>query len=98
MWHNWHIVKLDYQYPVGTDTQSKLVTYDSLEDAQRVFDHLELGYQFNEPIRVKGGKMIKVTGVSLYMSFKENRGDALEAVKSGTETLMQEAREIDIEI
>jgi hypothetical protein len=55
-------------------------------------------YQFNEPIRVKGGKMVKVTGVSLYTSFKENRGDALEAVKSGTETLMQEAREIDIEI
>jgi hypothetical protein len=98
MWHNWHIVKFDYQYPAGTDTQSKLVTYDGLDDAQRVFDHLELGYQFNAPIRVKGGKMIKVTGVSLYMSFKENRADALEAVKSGTETLMQEAREIDIEI
>ena len=98
MWHNWHVVKFDYQYPVGTDTQSKLVAYHGLEDAQRVFDHLELGYQFNEPIRVKGGKMIKVIGVCLYMSFKENRDDAMEAAKLGTETLMQEAREIDIDL
>jgi hypothetical protein len=98
MWNNWHIVKFDYQYPVGTDTQSRLVAYEGLEDAQRLFDHLELGYQFNVPIRVKGGKMIQVNGVYLYMSFKENLADAREAVKLGTETLMQEAREIDVDL
>jgi hypothetical protein len=75
-----------------------MIGYGRLEVAEHMFDHLELGYQLNATVRIKGGNSIKVEAIQLYESFKEHLADAVEAVKSGNATLMQEAKEVDLDI
>jgi hypothetical protein len=94
----WYVLKIDYCTPDAPETRTKMLGYPNLTDAQAVFDHLELSYQFNEPVRIKGGKMVKATGVWMYESFKDHYAAALEAAASGTATLVGEAREIEIDL
>ena len=94
----WYVLKIDYCTPDATETQTKMLSYPDLTAAQAVFDHLELSYQFNEPVRVKGGKMVKATGIWLYESFKDHYQAAIDAVTSGKATLVDEAREVEIDL
>jgi hypothetical protein len=94
----WHVLKLDYTTTDSSETRTKMIGYGRLEVAEHMFDHLELGYQLNATVRIKGGNSIKVEAIQLYESFKEHLADAVEAVKSGNATLMQEAKEVDLDI
>jgi hypothetical protein len=94
----WYVLKIDYSTTDAPETRTKMLGYPDLTAARAVFDHLELSYQFNEPVRVKGGKMVKATGIWLYESFKDHYDAALEAVASGDVTLVDEAREIEIDL
>jgi len=94
----WHVLKLDYTTADSSETKTKMIGYGRLEVAEHMFDHLELGYQLNATVRIKGGKGVKVEAIQLYESFKEHLVDAVEAVKSGNATLMQEAKEVDLDI
>jgi hypothetical protein len=98
MWDAWYIIEVRYQYSAGKAARVRFIAYNERTVAQRVFDHLELGFQLGAPIRVKGGKRIRVTGVSLYESFKPQREDAIDAVKSGSEILLQQAHGIEIDL
>jgi len=94
----WYLLKFDYSTSDASKTLTKFVGYSQFADAKQVFDHLELGYQLNTPLRAKGGKMINVSGAWLYESFKDHYPAAVEAVTAGTETLMYDAQEIEIDL
>jgi hypothetical protein len=94
----WHVLKLDYTTADASEMKTKMIGYGRLDVAEQIFNQLQLGYQLNATVRVKGGKGIKVKAVQLYESFKEHLADAIEAVKSQNATLMQEAKEVDLDI
>jgi hypothetical protein len=98
MFNNWYLVKLDYVWPVAPETKTKIQAYESLTDAKSVFQKLELGYQLGTLARLRGDKLIKVTGVWLYESFKFHLDEAVDAVKSGNADLLYEAHGIEIDI
>jgi len=94
----WHILRLDYTTTDSSQTKTKMIGYGRLDMAEQIFNHLEPGYQLNTTVRVKGGKSIKVEALQLYESFKEHLAEAVEAVNSGSATLMREAKEVDVDI
>lgn len=94
----WHVLELNYTTPESSGQKTEMIGYDRLEVAEQIFNQLERGFQLDGTVRVKGGKRIKVVAVRLYESFKEHLADAVEAVKSGDATLMQEAKEVDVDI
>ena len=69
-----------------------------LGEAETIFDHLQLAYQFDTPLRVKGGKRIRIGSVSLYTSFREDRAQAETEVANGGARLIQEVHEIEIDL
>jgi hypothetical protein len=94
----WLVLKLDYTTADSPEIKTQISGYRSLDEAQHIFDHLELGYQLSATVRVKGNKQIMITAIQLYESFKQNLGDAIEALKSGDATLMREAMGVDLDI
>lgn len=94
----WNVLKFTYTYPGESQTHTKIHGYLDLTHAEDLFDHLRLAYQFDAPLRVKGGKRIKILSVSLYTSFRDDRQDAEEEVRNGGGRLIQEAHEIEIDL
>lgn len=94
----WNVLKFTYNYAGESRTKSWVHAYLHLAEAEEIFDHLRLAYEFDAPVRVKGGKRIKVSGVSLYTSFREDRKDAEAEVLAGAARLIQEAHEIQIDL
>jgi hypothetical protein len=92
----WYVLQIRYESPQGSRT--KLHGCSELAEAQCIFDRLELSYQFNSPVRVKDNQTIKVTQLGLYESFKLSFQEALDAVESGSATLMKEARAVEIDL
>jgi hypothetical protein len=94
----WNVLKFTYSEPGDTRVRTKIHAYLHLAEAEALFDHLRLAYQFDAPLRVKGGKRIKLSSVSLYTSFREDRNEAEAEVKNGAARLIQEAHEIEIDL
>jgi hypothetical protein len=94
----WYVLKLDYRSAEAAKTQTKMLGYSDLAEAQHIFGQLELSYQFNQPVRVKGGRAITASGVWLYESFKDHYAAAEAAVAAGEGMLMNTAKEINFEI
>jgi len=94
----WNVLKFTYKQSGDARARTKIHAYLNLGEAETMFDHLRLAYQFDAPLRVKGGKRIKVSGVSLYTSFREDRDDAEAEVRNGGARLIQEAHEIEIDL
>jgi hypothetical protein len=101
----WNVLKFTYSF-VGAagsfaaeaEIHTKIHGYLDLAHAEDLFDHLQLAYQFDTPLRVKGGKRIKVGSVSLYTSFREDRGEAEAEVRNGGARLIQQAHEVQIDL
>jgi hypothetical protein len=94
----WNVLKFTYSYPGESPIHTKIHAYMHLHEAEATFDHLTLAYQFDAPVRVKGGKRIKIASVSLYTSFREDRAQAETEVANGGARLIQEAHEIEIDL
>ena len=98
----WNVLKFTYSEagsnPGDSRVHTKINGYLHLAEAEAMFDHLQLAYQFGVPLRVKGGKRITVLGVNLYTSFREDRGEAEAEVRNGGARLIQEAHEIEIDL
>jgi hypothetical protein len=94
----WNVLKFTYSYAGEHDVRTRIHAYLHLEEAETMFDHLQLAYQFDAPLRVKGGKRIKIGSVSLYTSFREDRVQAEAEVANGGARLIQEAHEIEIDL
>jgi hypothetical protein len=98
MFESWLLLKIDYTSSASSETQTGIVGYEHLTDAEHVFSQLQLSYQFDLPVRIKNDQMIKVTGVCLYRVFKFTKKDEIDALKSGDGTLMYKAQGIQVEI
>ncbi len=94
----WNVLKFTYSYPGESHVHTKIHAYLHLVEAENIFDHLELAYQFDARLKVKGGKRIKIGSLSLYTSFRENRSEAEKEVANGGARLIQEAHEIEIDL
>ena len=93
-----YVLKFNYDSVTSPDTQTKMLAFVHLAEAKKIFDGLVRGYQFNEPVQVRGGKVIDVIGVWLYQADTENHRSAVDAVKMGAAVLLDEARKIEIDI
>jgi hypothetical protein len=98
MFESWYLVKVNYVSPADSETQTKIQGYQHLADARNMFEKLELSYQFDAQVRLRDGKLIKVTGAWLYQAFKFHLDEAVDAVNSGDAELMNEAHGIEIDI
>jgi hypothetical protein len=94
----WNVVKFTYNHPGESRVSTKIKGYLHLAEAEAMFEHLQLAYQFDTPLRVKGGKRIRIASVSLYTSFREDRSEAEAEVKNGGARLIQEAHEFEIDL
>jgi len=94
----WNILKFTYSEPDDGKVRTQIRSYLHLAEAEAMYDHLRLAFQFDAPLRVKGGKRIKIASVSLYNSFREDRNEAEAEVKNGGARLIQEAHEIEIDL
>ncbi|HEX4105056.1 MAG TPA: hypothetical protein VHX92_02370 [Rhizomicrobium sp.] len=94
----WNVLKFTYCYAGESEIHTKIHAYLHLGEAETLFDHLTQAYQFDAPLRVKGGKRIKICSVSLYTSFREDRGDAEAEVRNDGARLIQEAHEVEIDL
>ena len=94
----WNVLKFTYSYPGEPHVHTKIHAYLHLGEAEAIMNHLTLAYQFDAPLRVKGGKRIKIGSVSLYTSFREDRGEAEAEVENGGARLIQEAHEVEIDL
>ncbi len=94
----WNVLKFTYSYANEHHVRTRIHAYLHLGEAETIFDHLQLAYQFDAPLRVKGNKRIKVGSVSLYTSFREDRGEAEAEVENGGARLIQEAHEVEIDL
>lgn len=94
----WNVLKFTYTEPSDAQIRTHIHAYLHLADAEAMFDHLRLAFQFDAPLRVKGGKRIKIASVSLYTSFREDRAEAEAEVRNGSARLIQEAHEIEIDL
>ena len=94
----WNVLKFTYSYAGEHDVRTRIHAYLHLDEAETLFNHLQLAYQFDAPLRVKGGKRIKVSSVSLYTSFRDDRQDAEAEVRNGDGRLIQEAHEVEIDL
>jgi hypothetical protein len=94
----WNVLKFTYSYAGESKVHTRIHAYLHLGDAETIFNHLTLAYQFDAPLRVKGGKRIKLASVSLYTSFRENRGEAEAEVREGGARLIQQAHEVEIDL
>jgi len=92
----WNVLKFTYNQAGDPQVRTKIHAYLHLDEAETMFDHLRLAYQFDAPLRIKGGKRIKILGVSLYTSFRADKDDAEAEVRNGGARLIQEAHEIEI--
>ena len=98
MFNSWYLAKIDYVSPAAPETKTRIQGYEHLTDAKSVFEKLDLSYQLGTLARLRGDKLIKVTGVWLYESFKFHLDDAVDAVKSGNADLLDEVHGIEIDI
>ncbi|MGH7023666.1 MAG: hypothetical protein ACREEB_08760 [Caulobacteraceae bacterium] len=98
MFESWNILKIEYLSPGSPDVRTRVVAFMDLGAAEHLFSQLQLSYQFNAPVRVRGDEMITVKGLWLYQVSKFRRDDAIAALKSGEGTLLAEARGIDVEL
>lgn len=94
----WNVLKFTYNYPGESHIRTKIHAYLHLGEAETIFDHLQMAYQFDAPLRVKGGKRVKIGSVSLYTSFREDRNAAEIEAANGGGRLIQEAHEIEIDL
>lgn len=94
----WNVLKFTYRFAGESQIRTKIQAYLHLGEAETIFDHLRLAYQFDAPLRVKGGKRIRIESVSLYTSFREDRREAETEVGNGGARLIQEAHEIEIDL
>ena len=98
MFESWYLVKFNYVSPENSETQTKIRGYEHVTDAKSMFVKLELCYQLDTQVRLRNGKLIKVTGAWLYQAFKLHLDEAIDAVNSGGADLLKEARGIEIDI
>ena len=94
----WNVLKFTYSRPGENRVHINIHGYLHLAEAETMFDHLRLAYQFGAPLRVKGGKRITILSLSLYTSFREDQHEAEAEVRSGGARLIQEAHEIEIDL
>ncbi|HUO01804.1 MAG TPA: hypothetical protein VMU31_03425 [Rhizomicrobium sp.] len=94
----WNVLKFTYNYDGESQVRSRIHAYLHLAEAETLFEHLRLAYQFDAPLRVKGGKRIKISSVNLYTSFREDRDEAEAEVRNGGARLIQEAHEVEIDL
>jgi hypothetical protein len=94
----WNVLKFTYSYAGESEIRTRIHAYLHLGEAEALFDHLRLAYQFDTPLRVKGGKRIKIASVNLYTSFREDRSEAEAEVRNGGARLIQEAHEVEIDL
>lgn len=94
----WNVLKFTYSYAGEHDVRTRIHAYLHLGEAETIFDHLQLAYQFDTPLRVKGGKRIRIGSVSFYTSFREDRAQAETEVANGGARLIQEVHEIEIDL
>lgn len=94
----WNVLKFTYANPGESRVRTKIHGYLHLAEAEVMFDHLQLAYQFGAPLRVKGGKRITVLSVSLFTSFRGDRSEAEAEVRDGGARMIQEAHEIEIDL
>lgn len=93
-----NVVKFTYTFTGETQVHTKTRAYLHLAEAEDLFEHLRLAYQFDASLRVKGGKRIKILSVSLYTSFHDERATAEAEVLSGHARLIQEAHPLEIDL
>jgi hypothetical protein len=102
----WNVLKFTYSdsgsdpvdEPGKRQVHTKIHGYLHLGEAETMFDHLRVAYQYDMPLRVKGGKRIRILSVSLYTSFRDDQRQAEEEVRNGGARLIQEAHEIEIDL
>lgn len=94
----WNVLKFTYSEVGRADARTHIHGYLHLAEAEAMFDHLRLAFQFDAPLRVKGGKRIKIASVSLYTSFREDRAEAEAEARNGNARLIQEAHEMEIDL
>jgi hypothetical protein len=94
----WNVLKFTYSFAGESNSRTKIHAYLHLGEAEALFDHLRLAYQFDAPLRVKGGKRIKIGSVNLYTSFREDRNEAEKEVANGGARLIQEAHGVEIDL
>lgn len=94
----WNVLKFTYIFEGERDVRTRIHAYLHLGEAEAMFEHLRLAYQLDTLLRVKGGKRIRIDGVSLYTSFREDRDEAEAEVANGGARLIQEAREVEIDL
>ena len=94
----WNVLKFTYKYESQADVRTKIQGYLHLADAETMFDHLRLAYQFDAPLKVKGGKRIRILSASLYSSFREDREEAETEVRNGVARLIEEAHPLEIDL
>lgn len=98
MFERWYIVKFDYIAPTTSTTKTEALGYMQLTDAEHIFRKLEVSYQYDTPVRVKGDNFIKIMKVCLYEVFDFYRDDAIKDVNVGKGRMLFEARGIDIDV
>ena len=94
----WNVLKFTYHYDGEQKARTQIHAYLHLDEAETVFEHLRLAYQFDALLRVKGGRRIRVGSVSLYTSFRGDRDEAKAEVANGGANLIQEAHEVEIDL
>jgi len=94
----WNVLKFTYGRPGESRIHTNIHGYLHLAEAEAMFDHLRMAYQFGVPLRVKGGKRITILSLSLYSSFREDQREAEAEVRNGGARLIQEAHEIEIDL
>ena len=98
MFEKWYVLRFEYACPENTDKRTKAVGYLSLDEAVEIFRKMELSYQYDVAMRVKGGALIKITAAGLYEVFEFYRKDAIADVDLGKGVMLYEARDIEIDL
>jgi hypothetical protein len=98
MFESWLLLKITYTSSAAPKTQTTIVGYEHLTEAEQIFSQLQLSYRLDQPIRIKHDQMIKVVAISLYRVFKFKKKDAIVALEAGEGDLMYTAHGIPVEI
>ena len=94
----WNVLQFTYRFEDQSEVRTKIQGHLHLEEAETMFDHLRLAYRFDAPLKIKGGKRIRILSVSLFSSFREDRGEAEMEVRNGIARLIEEAHPLEIDL
>jgi hypothetical protein len=93
-----NVLKFTYSYLGESTVHTFVRSYLHIAEAEALFEHLRLAYQFDVSLRVKDGRRINILSLHLYTSFHEDPRKAEAEIRNGGGRLIQEAHEFGIDL